>query len=531
MAIPQQLRGTLALTERSLRLDARGWRQHMFRGGLLAVLSFLVWVPGSDRAMYSALGQQIFSIVIYANLICLTFVGGVYFASTIAEEKDEDTLGLLKMAGLSPVAILCGKSVPRLVNALLLMVVQLPFTMLCITLGGVAVEQIVAAYVALAAYTLLLAAVGLFISVVSPGTLRASSAMSTLLAVWLLVVPLTGTLIGAIRVQWGVSDVALFLQAVTSALVVPNPFYRISVICRPSFSGDWWSAQVLWSLITGAGAFAASWAVFERATRHSQRAAAARPWSVRLASLFRRKSKSRPPVSRAWRRAVVWKDFYFLGGGWQQLVWKTIALLAVVAGLEALTLYMVGNPSPSDFRQSLAIVCMAVGLPAVAIEFPVQVTRVFQEEIRWKTLEPLLMLPMSALALIAQKLAAAVLPLMAGLGVLGLGVVALPPGQRWDLVRSLFEEPMFVAGCLSSYVAFVVLAARLGLQLRWGAIPIAFVVVFFVAWPGVTLIAAMVLDNGMTEGSLMLIAAVFFGALTFCLAMDFVRKFGQQTLR
>ena len=80
-----------------------------------------------------------------------------FFATAITEEKEEGTLGLLKMAGISRVSILLGKSTSRLITAILLFLVQLPFTLLAITLGGVTLGQIFAAYWALLAYMLLVA--------------------------------------------------------------------------------------------------------------------------------------------------------------------------------------------------------------------------------------------------------------------------------------------------------------------------------------------------------------------------------------
>ena len=49
------------------------------------------------------------------------------------------------MAGISPIGILLGKTSPRLIAATMILSVQLPFTFLAITLGGVLTNQILAA--------------------------------------------------------------------------------------------------------------------------------------------------------------------------------------------------------------------------------------------------------------------------------------------------------------------------------------------------------------------------------------------------
>ena len=70
------------------------------------------------------------------------------------------------MAGVSSLALLMGKSTPRLIAALILLTVQLPFTMLAITLGGVSIYQVLAAYTCLFAYLVLVANTALFFSVI-----------------------------------------------------------------------------------------------------------------------------------------------------------------------------------------------------------------------------------------------------------------------------------------------------------------------------------------------------------------------------
>ena len=100
------------------------------------------------------------------NVALIVLAGISFFATAITEEKEEETLGLLKMAGLNPLGLLLGKSTSRLINTLLLLGVQFPFTLLAVTLGGATVTQIVAGYAALAAFLILTANVGLLASVV-----------------------------------------------------------------------------------------------------------------------------------------------------------------------------------------------------------------------------------------------------------------------------------------------------------------------------------------------------------------------------
>ena len=115
------------------------------------------------NANYSAPGRDVFRYMCWVNFFLLNLAGVSFFSTVITEEKEEMTLGLLRMAGISPVGILLGKVTPRLLGVVLLLSVQLPFTILAITLGGVAINQILAAYVALLAFAVLMAGLGAFL--------------------------------------------------------------------------------------------------------------------------------------------------------------------------------------------------------------------------------------------------------------------------------------------------------------------------------------------------------------------------------
>ena len=90
------------------------------------------------------------------------------FSSVITEEKEQRTLGLLRLAGFRAIWILVGKSLGQLVSAMLLLALQIPFGILCIALGGVSVSQVMAAFSMLSAYMLFLAGLGLLCSTVTP---------------------------------------------------------------------------------------------------------------------------------------------------------------------------------------------------------------------------------------------------------------------------------------------------------------------------------------------------------------------------
>ena len=159
--------GVLALLERSLRVDSRAWTAHLARAGLMLAIYLEVWQVQATAFAFGAPGLRFFQSIVFLNLLFMTLLGVGFFSTAITEEKEEDTLGLMQMAGINPLGILLGKAGGRLLQALLLIAVQYPFTLLSITLGGVADAQVRAAYVGLVAFMLWLAGWGLFCSTVS----------------------------------------------------------------------------------------------------------------------------------------------------------------------------------------------------------------------------------------------------------------------------------------------------------------------------------------------------------------------------
>ena len=178
---------TLALTLRAIREDARLLRTHLFRLFLLAIIVWFLVLTQWDDMGIGAPGLEFFTAVTYLDFCFISLAGIGFFASAITEEKEEMTLGLLRMAGIGPMALLTGKLLPRLLGAVLLLSVQFPFTLLAITLGGVSLQQVAAAYCTLFTYTLMLSGVALFCSVASRLTKTAALWTSVFIGLFLFV--------------------------------------------------------------------------------------------------------------------------------------------------------------------------------------------------------------------------------------------------------------------------------------------------------------------------------------------------------
>ena len=106
------------------------------RAAMAAMILYLFAAQSYMSAVRVGAGASFASTVVMCCYWFLTLIGGIHFGSAIVEEKEEGTLALLRMTGASPFSILAGKSLPRLMVAVLFLFVVSPFLMLAITLGG-----------------------------------------------------------------------------------------------------------------------------------------------------------------------------------------------------------------------------------------------------------------------------------------------------------------------------------------------------------------------------------------------------------
>ena len=168
------MRALFALFIRSIREDTRAKLPVLLRVALIGIILLIIWSSHRNFTQSSAPGLQFFTSVMMLNLGFIALAALSLFPSAITEEKEDETLPLLRMTNLNPLSILLGKSTSRLLSSLLLLAVQIPFTLLAITLGGISFGQILSAYAILAATTFFLCNLALLASVISRTTMRAS---------------------------------------------------------------------------------------------------------------------------------------------------------------------------------------------------------------------------------------------------------------------------------------------------------------------------------------------------------------------
>ncbi|MEQ1862978.1 MAG: hypothetical protein ABMA13_23905, partial [Chthoniobacteraceae bacterium] len=262
------MRPLLALFLRAMREDVRSKGTYLLRAGLVLLILFFLWVTHMQARWTGAVGRNFFSGVLWIDLFIISVAGLGYFASAITEEKEDGTLGLLRMTDLNALAILLGKSTGRLVGALFLLAAQIPFALVAVTMGGVSVGQILAGYGCLLSFTFLLANVGLLASVVCRRSTAAAVLAGGAVAALILVPALIGWMQAEFARQFPILA-SLAADRFIAAWWELTPIARLTTILRTGFSGAPLDAQALASVAVGLACFALAWLLFEPCTQRA----------------------------------------------------------------------------------------------------------------------------------------------------------------------------------------------------------------------------------------------------------------------
>ena len=467
------LRGIFALFFRSLRGDARSVWVHLAWLFLLLVIYIALWFAQVLADYLGAPGRNFFRYVIYLNAIFVTLLGVSYFSSAISEEKEEDTLGLMTMAGISPLGILLGKSTTRLFQVFLLLALQYPFTLLAITLGGLKPDQISAAYLALLAYTILLANVGLFCSVVSRRN-RDAASLTVLLLIGYIFTPLFA-LIGLsffFQFQTGAEwqFAAPWLKPILAWVSKTSVFTQLSEVTETGYQLSF-TPQLLTNFLGGIGFFLLSWWLFPLVSHEPATEATTR-------AMVPLKTSSRRwfGAGRAWSHSLAWKDFHFVAGGWYGIVIR----IGLYAGLYVLTI-LVSYPWWSSRFTELNWKDVTYGYqiflpPLFAVDCALCASRLFQEEIRHQTLGALLMLPQSVAKICYSKIIGCVVGLVPGMIALFIAFCVL--SRDVGIITTNNHNIALTCWYVANLFLLIHLSLLFSLYLRWGAFAMSIAVTF-----------------------------------------------------
>ena len=363
------MRAFAAIVIRALREHFRSRMLSGVRGIFAALVLFVIFIV--SRGDSDAPGLQFLSGILLLNFLFILLAATSYFSSAITEEKEEGTIGLLRMAGVSPTGLLLAKSGTRILEGILLLAVQFPFAMMAVTLGGATLEQVAAGYLALGAFLFLAGNLALVASVLASRTITAvpvtAALLGLLFAANIMPEPIAGT---AFNNQW-------------RALNVTN---RLSEITSIGFDGILLTAHFRNSIIIGLAAFAVARLCFERFGNASSESGGG------LMSYFastREDRHSAPRPRLGVTDAIGWKDFHFLlGGNRLSQLFKALAYALVVALVFSAHLF-----DGSINLTEIGIWIIGIGLVGRSLEIAYAASQLFASEVRSKMLSTLAALP------------------------------------------------------------------------------------------------------------------------------------------
>ena len=472
----------LALFARSLREDTRLKLTYFARCGLVTVILLFMFTVETRMGWSNGPGLDFFGMVIAIDLVFILLAGCGYFASAITEEKEEMTLGLLRMTNLNPLSILLGKGTSRLCGALLLLAAQVPFTVLAITLGGISLGQIAAAYCTLGAFLIFLANLALLCSVLCKRSTGAAALTVVALVFFFAIVPLLNW-IAHLPAQLGIisTDAAWVtaLDRLAEFARVASPFHRLSQILATGFNESVFGWQAASNLALGAGCFLLAWLVFDAFCDEQQESAPRRGGGLR-----RRRFLRRLGAGRTWPRALAWKDFYFLAGG---KVWMLGKYVIYGLPLLAMTCWPKGWGGGPD-QEEFGYLTMSVMGVLFVIELAFAAASIFKVERQAHTLSTLVVLPMSLQRIALHKILGILPALLPTVTYFALGTLC----AAGPILRTLGEinfrggetKALIVLGYVfAQSIFFLYLTANLSLRIKRGALPLAigiqFVLQFF----------------------------------------------------
>lgn len=440
----------MALAARSLRLDARSPLIHLLRGtlGLLMLLSLAyAW---SMSTQVGAAGINLYIAVVRIDFFFVAVLGVALFATSITEERQEGSLGLMRMAGLNAISVLFGKSLSLLTVSISLLAVQLPFSMFLVTLGGVSDRQIFAGFVILGAFLMFTYALGLFCSTVCQRGAVASrwTFVGLLLAnVWPAVWDLLQDLFVFLGMSARISSSGAFDKL--------TAWGALDETMSTAFSAPIFDACAIVHLCVAGGFLVLAWSSFDFVEKRAGRESIKRtlfgwdPWG----GIQR--------VPRFSGNALVWKDYRLFVGGRRGMLLRFIAY-----GAMTILLGWIDNPFGTDFqRNSFGHSVLAMVGLGIVLDLGSLAGRVFRDEIAWETYSTLLLLPKSVLQISYGKAMGCLMAVLPPLCFLVIGMLCA------DATILLLLGPMVF--CYSALLYMLLpIVAYVSLYLTRGAFPL-----------------------------------------------------------
>lgn len=529
------LNGIFLLFHQTLRRDARDMRKHIIMATVVSVTCLNLLYAQLASTFVNVPGLRLFQLTTWMNVILIGLCGIGTFATAITEEKEENMLGLLRMAGINVVSLLLGKSTSRMVHIFYLLWIQFPFTLLAVTLGGITVSQIVAAYVMLFAFAFFVANVGLLCSVVFSRSGKSSAFVFLILGIFLSAVPAGKFAIQSFGINTLIPAKSVLANWITDCVTLLNPMtlpHQFSEIFDFGYKGGVFNPSVAFMLVSGSAFFVLAWLLFERCNRDQVTAQVRTPFSTRLKQIILRSKKGQriDRFGRPWKDAIAWKEYYFSGLHTRKMWASFLAYFLLIVAIVFIHVYEARRfpLPPRAHLDAVEASAFFVGL-LFCLELSFFCSNLLGQEIHGKTWGAFILIPQSFSRKFFSKCKGGFLRFFPGLFWL---TVCL-----WELQRlsprssSIFEEEGFWV-LIVEVLIFYQLLVYLSLRLKWSVLPIALAVF----WLGnIALIPLLSITESMLSSflpeflSITWIAFYVGGIISFALQIMIVQQLNRVT--
>lgn len=488
----------LLFLQRQVREDARGLLIWLVLGANAAVAAVALWLFTEDMYWRTAPGRGLLWVMAWLDYVALFLLGIGQFTAAIIEEKEAQTLGLLRLAGVGPWSILLGKLGNRLLLALLLLTVQAPFLLLAVSLGGVGLGTVLAALALIGLLILKIAGVALVCSVLCRTRVAAGGLALVLLGLgeW------GGYLLGGL--WWLATEQAL--PSIDTWLVT-STWYRLVGLSSslgevPLIPTDWWADLA----VAAAGLLAARLLFHRYATDTGVEDGGG--WIARLRQL------PGMGAGRAWVGwPILWKDFHHGLGGRPVLLLRVLLILILAAWLAASVFaeyrqYQYTGFYPNYVWKSIGGTTYVVGGLLFLVEVGRGLSRLLSSEKSQLTLAALVTTPQPLHLIVFSKFWAAVTMALPFAVTASLGSILLGECDEEELWQA-----SIAFACWG--IAYWNLCALFALVIRWAGFAAALLSMVLIIMLQIFVIIET--NNGSDPGIAIMLIAMLTAAASFLL--------------
>ena len=173
-------------------------------------------------------GMALFQILAPLQLALILFLSAIQAASSIAVEKDRQTLTLLLMSRLSNSELVLGKLLASLLNIGVMLITSLPIFMLVVLFGGTSFEQVGWTFAVTAATAMAAGSLGATIALWREKTFQTLALVAMCIVFWM-----------GFWESIGLSGIDLFGVAGSKLAAATSPIRAIVAASNPTVSTTW----------------------------------------------------------------------------------------------------------------------------------------------------------------------------------------------------------------------------------------------------------------------------------------------------